>query len=157
MKTTDILESSRYPQQPIYYFAYGMLTDPHYMGDAHLVGVARLVNFKYVMYRFANVESEPGGTVYGCLWSIDRNFLSYLDTIEGYPQLYDRKTYPVYVGDKKYPAEIYVMTPHTRKFLNGTTPSKKYVNSIRRGYRGAGVPLEQLDSALMYAKRNFDK
>ena len=138
-------------EQPIYYFAYGMLTDPEIMEGIDLVGVAALPNFRYEMLEYANVFPDSGSTVYGCLWQIDRRVIARLDQIEGYPQLYDRKTVPAYVDGKKYITELYTMTPATRNQLAGTMPEQSYVNKIVRGYNHAGVPLEQVRSALKSA------
>ena len=146
MKINDILTEAG--AAPIYYFAYGMLTDPAYMDGVELVGVAELPNFRYEMLEYANVVPEAGSTVYGCLWVLDRQFLSQLDRIEGYPTLYDRKTVPAYVNGEKYVAELYTMTPDTVEQLQGTRPSQSYINSIVRGYHAAGVPLDQLRQSL---------
>lgn len=140
-----IVESSA---APIYYFAYGMLTDPEYMGAADLVGAAELHNFNFEMLLYANVVPESGSRVWGSLWSIDRQLLSQLDSIEGYPTLYDRKTVPVFVDGEKYVAEIYTMTPETRGELKHTQPSSGYIERIARGYRHAGIQLDQLTQAL---------
>lgn len=138
-------------EQPIYYFAYGMLTDPEIMEGIELVGVAALPNFRYEMLEYANVFPDSGSTVYGCLWQVDRRVIARLDQIEGYPQLYDRKTVPAYVDGNKYVAELYTMTPATRDQLKGTMPNQRYVDKIVRGYSHAGVPLEQVKSALKSA------
>jgi len=141
---------------PVYYFAYGMLTDPDKMPGANLVGVGELRNFEYKLYTYANVEPTAGSTVYGCLWEIDAKLLSRLDMIEGFPSLYDRRSYPVYCDGEKYAAEVYVMTPFTLKYMQGTTPSKSYVNTIAKGYQHAGVPLSQLNSAVQAAIKASD-
>ena len=100
MKITEITEG-RKGDVPVYYFSYGMLTDPELMQGLHMVGVAELPNFEYKMYSWANVEHKPGSKVYGVLWAIDHNVISQLDRAEGYPSLYDRRTYPVYVDGNK--------------------------------------------------------
>lgn len=142
---------------PIYYFAYGMLTDPGIMKGIKLVGRAELKNFEYKMYLYANVEPKPGSVVYGSLWEIDRDYLSYLDHIEGYPTLYDRRTYPVFVDGERYVAEIYVMTPKTLQYVKGTFPDDGYIESIEDGYQNAGIPLEQLDDALNVAWEEYHR
>jgi gamma-glutamylcyclotransferase (GGCT)/AIG2-like uncharacterized protein YtfP len=145
MNLQDLFEAGG---QPTYYFAYGMLTDPEIMSGIDLVGVGELRNFRYEMYAYANVTPEPGSTVYGCLWAVDRQIISRLDNIEGYPSLYDRRIYPVWVDGKKYAAEVYVMTPQTVQQMQGNNPTQGYVDKIVRGYNHAGVPLEQLKKAL---------
>jgi gamma-glutamylcyclotransferase (GGCT)/AIG2-like uncharacterized protein YtfP/GNAT superfamily N-acetyltransferase len=133
---------------PIYYFAYGMLTDPKIMKGADFVGTAVLKNFEYEMFQYANVYPQPGSQVVGVLWSLDRRMLSQLDRTEGYPDLYDRKTVPVYVDGNKVVAELYTMTPETREHLEGTKPRKTYVARIARGYQAAGVPMSQLVNSI---------
>jgi len=133
---------------PVYYFAYGMLTDPEYMEAATLVGAAILPNFEFELLLYANVVPSSGNQVGGSLWAIDKQLLSQLDSIEGYPSLYDRKTVPVFVDGQRYVAELYTMTPQTRRELEGTQPGQGYINRIIRGYQNAGVDLEQLNNAL---------
>jgi len=147
-KKHESVDEGRNADVPVYYFAYGMLTDPHLMEGLELVGVGKLRNFKYHMYSWANVEPTPGAKVLGCLWAIDRREIARLDQAEGYPSLYDRRTYPVYCNGQKYPAEVYVMTPQTLEYCQGSQPSQGYVNRIVRGYRNAGIPLSQLQHAL---------
>lgn len=147
MKITEITEG-RKGDVPVYYFSYGMLTDPQLMQGLDMVGVAELPNFEYKMYSWANVEHKPGSKVYGVLWAIDHNVISQLDRAEGYPQLYDRRTYPVYVDGNKIAAEVYIMTPDTLEQVQDTQPSQGYVNRVVRGYNNAGVPMQQLQAAL---------
>ena len=147
MRITEITEG-RNADKPVYYFSYGMLTDPQLMQGLTQVGVAELPNFTYKMYSWANVEPSPGKKVYGVLWAIDHNVIAQLDRAEGYPQLYDRRTYPVYVDGNKIPAEVYIMTPNTLEQVQGSSPTQQYVNRIVRGYKNAGVPLQQLQAAL---------
>lgn len=146
-------------EQPVYYFAYGMLTDPEIMDGIELVGVAKLPNFRYEMFEYANVVPEPSSVVYGCLWRVDRRIIANLDRVEGYPTLYDRKTVPVYVKGQKYAAELYTMTPATREQLADTSPSESYIEKIERGYSHAGVPLAQVDAAIdeLYSRHQVDE
>jgi gamma-glutamylcyclotransferase (GGCT)/AIG2-like uncharacterized protein YtfP len=134
-------------EAPTYYFAYGMLTDPSIMTGPHLIGPATLQNFTMEMLQYANVIPSPGDYVVGALWEINREWLHHLDSAEGYPTLYDRKTVPVYHRGEKYVAELYTMTPATRKRLQNTKPSDDYIASIHAGYTHAGIPLQQLDYA----------
>ena len=139
-------------EAPIFYMAYGMLTNPDYMGDSQRVGVAELRNFEFELRQHANVIPKAGSTVYGGLWIITRQQLSQLDRIEGYPTYYDRKTVPVYVDGEKYAAEVYTMTPESREVVDDTSPSMSYVKSIVTGYKAFGIPTGQLADALKKTK-----
>ena len=132
----------------IYYFAYGMLTDPDYMGAAELVGPAELNGFKFTLYMYANVENNPGSKVVGALWRIDQDLLDELDMVEGYPSLYNRITVPVYSNGKMYKAQVYTMTLDTRKRLKKSYPSEHYIQTIIKGYNHAGLNLDQLYNSL---------
>jgi gamma-glutamylcyclotransferase (GGCT)/AIG2-like uncharacterized protein YtfP len=146
MKVGEILRENN--RAPTYYFGYGMLTNPTYMSNAKLIGVAELRNFELTITSYANVEQKTGSNVYGALWEIDRDFISTLDKIEGYPTLYDRKTYPVYLDGKKYTAEIYFMTPVTVGRSQYMIPEQDYIDMMEEGYQRAGIPLSQIDDAL---------
>lgn len=146
MKITDLLTEAG--EQPIYYFAYGMLTDPDHMQGVELVGKAELKNFTFQMYCYANVFPQAGSKVFGSLWVINREMLHKLDMIEGYPSLYDRKMVPVICDGQRYEAFVYVMTPQTIEDVQDTAPSKGYINRIIRGYNNAGIPLQQLENSL---------
>ena len=148
MKYSDLIESREYPEPDLFYFAYGMLTDPKLMPGATFLGKAELNNFSFEMLAYANVIPVKSKTVYGCLWAIDRKLLKELDYTEGYPFLYDRKTVPVFYNNKRYSAEIYTMTPETRKQMNGSSPSSKYVSKIVAGYNNAKIDLKQLADAI---------
>jgi len=135
-------------EKPIYYFAYGMLTDPALMTDARLLSKATLKNFKFNLVQFANVTPSNGDEVHGALWEIDQDTLDRLDMTEGYPELYDRQTVSVLVEDEEVAAQVYVMTPNTKEWLNNTRPTKYYINRLYEGYTNAGIPLQQLTGAL---------
>jgi gamma-glutamylcyclotransferase (GGCT)/AIG2-like uncharacterized protein YtfP len=132
---------------PIYYFAYGMLTDPEIMQGAELIGPATLNNFTFELLSHANVYPKAGAIAAGVLWAIDRQLLAHLDRIEGYPFYYDRKTVPVICNGQRYEAELYTMTPESREHSQGRIPSNGYVQSLVRGYNHAGVPLDQINAA----------
>jgi gamma-glutamylcyclotransferase (GGCT)/AIG2-like uncharacterized protein YtfP len=148
MLVNELFESREHPEPVIYYFAYGMLTDPNLMPGAEFLGKAILKNFKFEMFTYANVFPEAGSSVQGSLWSIDRQLLKSLDETEGYPYLYDRKKVPVFFNNKRYEADVYFMTPETRKQLAGTKPSKSYIKRIVRGYDNANIDQSQLTDAV---------
>lgn len=131
-------------QQPQYYFAYGMLTDPRHMPEARRVGRAELRNHALRFWHYADVVPESGSTVQGVLWSLPSGMLATLDTVEGYPSLYGRKTVPVWHDGQRYEAVIYYMTPATHAAIKDRMPSTTYVRTVSRGYVMAGIPLSQI-------------
>jgi hypothetical protein len=145
MKITEILMEAG--AMPIYYFAYGMLTDPDYMAGAELIGAATLNNFEFELLGHANVHPQAGASSAGVLWAIDRQLLSELDRVEGYPHYYDRKTVPVMCDGQRYEAEVYSMTPESRARSQGQPVSPRYVQTVVKGYNHAGVPVTQIDQA----------
>ncbi|NDB59426.1 gamma-glutamylcyclotransferase [bacterium] len=133
--------------EPIYYFAYGMLTDPQMMPGAQFIGPAVLQNYAYEFARFANVYERGGSNVDGVLWELPTDYIRELDAVEGYPRFYGRKTVPVISGGKRYVAWVYYMTPAARESLDGDLPSMNYVRSILNGFRHAGITPQQVSDA----------
>jgi len=135
--------------QPIYYFAYGMLTDPDIMQGAHFIGRGQLQNHKFEFYQFADVVQTAGSHVDGVLWELpDEQMLRYLDHIESYPTMYGRKIVPIFVDGQKYEAWVYYMTPATRQSTaNHRMPSNSYVTTIVNGYKHAGITSNQVGDA----------
>lgn len=134
--------------EPIYYFSYGMLTNPLNMHQAELIGPAILPNFKFELSKYANVVYSLGDHVEGVLWKLDRSFLGKLDKIEECPWLYNRKTVPTYIINSKFISELYTMTPMAREHLADELPEKEYVISLIKGYRNAHISLDQIKFAL---------
>ena len=138
---------------PVYYFAYGMLTDPKNMPGCQAIGAARLHNHRLEFYQYADVEEHAGSEVQGVLWSLPINMLSQLDQVEGVPYLYNRKTMPVTVGGQRYEAYVYTMTPQARQQVQNRAPSTSYLRTLARGYIQFGLPNRQLHSAIQRASR----
>ena len=142
------MRASEFVPAPIYYFAYGMLTDPANVPNGELIGQAILPNFRFEMFEYANVIPAAGSRVIGTLWKLDRKMMHQLDQVEEYPSLYDRKTVPVIQDGKRYEAELYTMTPTTRNDLRDSKPSMDYIKQLVRGYNNAGIPLAQIKKSL---------
>lgn len=136
----------------VYYFAYGMLTDPDHMQGAKKVGAATIKNFEFELLRFANMVYKPGAISHGALWLISRDMLSYLDSVESYPVMYDRKTVPVQYVNNKIMAEMYILTKEYRQQFLKTEPDKSYLNNLYKGYDHFGLPTAQIDNALNIEK-----
>jgi gamma-glutamylcyclotransferase (GGCT)/AIG2-like uncharacterized protein YtfP len=135
--------------RPQYYFAYGMLTDPDVMHGVHMVGAAQLQNYQFELLQYANVYTRQGSTVWGTLWQVDQDVIRELDYIEGYPDFYTRRKVTVTSQGHKYKAEVYTMTQTSRAYLVDTSPNQAYINKLVRGYQHAGLPLSQIQAALI--------
>jgi gamma-glutamylcyclotransferase (GGCT)/AIG2-like uncharacterized protein YtfP len=138
---------------PVYYFAYGMLTDPKNMPGCQAIGAARLHNHRLEFYQYADVEEHAGTEVQGVLWSLPMDMLSQLDQVEGVPYLYNRKTMPVTANGERYEAYVYTMTPQARQQVQNRAPSTSYLRTLARGYIQFGLPNRQLHSAIQRASR----
>lgn len=136
-------------QPEVYYFAYGMLTDPKNMRGAELIGSAELRNHKLEFHRYADIVDSYGNTVRGVLWSIPREMLSVLDQVEGVPSLYGRKQVPVFKDGKRYEAWVYQMTPNTREQLKDIRPTRNYLTTLARGYIKSDIPSKQIHNAVI--------
>lgn len=137
--------------KPIYYFAYGMLTDPRKMMklNAKKIGRAALSDFKLELMQHANVIKDPGSTVEGVLWKIDQEALEVLDAVEGYPVYYNRINVQVNVDGRSVNSEVYVMTSDSRErsYQHGY-PTQRYINDMLNGYRSSNINMNQLKIAV---------
>lgn len=133
----------------MYYFAYGMLTDPYVMPeDAEFYGKAVLNNHSLEFKYYANAIKSTD-SMYGVLWGIDDEILRELDMVEGVPTLYTRKQ--VQVSNKEIgtvTAWVYNMTADTRKHMAGKTPAVSYLKSLAYGYRMAEIPLTEIQKGM---------
>jgi gamma-glutamylcyclotransferase (GGCT)/AIG2-like uncharacterized protein YtfP len=133
----------------IFYFAYGMLTDPYIMPeDAEFYGKALLNNHSLEFRYYANAV-ESSESMYGVLWSIDNDILAELDMVEGVPTLYTRKQ--VQVTSKEIgtvTAWVYNMTEDTRTRLADKKPAVSYLKSLAYGYRTAKIPLTEIQKGM---------
>ena len=145
------MRAEEFSPAPVYYFAYGMLTDPKNMPGCQAIGAARLHNHRLEFYQYADVEQHAGSEVRGVLWSLPNGMLSQLDQVEGVPYLYNRKTMPVTAGGQRYEAYVYTMTPQARQQVQDRAPSLGYLRTLARGYIEFGLPNNQLHSAIQRA------
>jgi gamma-glutamylcyclotransferase (GGCT)/AIG2-like uncharacterized protein YtfP len=146
MKTKEIIQVAERPL--INYFAYGMLTDPDLMQGITRIGVATLPNYSFELLQYANIYVDAGGKTSGVLWAIDSAIQEQLDSIEGYPTFYDRKTVLVHSNGRRFNASVYMMTPDSRELLRDTTPRRDYIQRVSRGYISAGMALDQIQRAM---------
>lgn len=142
----------------LYYFAYGMLTDPDIMSDGDFIGDGILQNHMFEFRQFANVTESSGSSVRGVVWEITPDMLSYLDEIEGYPNFYTRVKVNVRTKIGVVKAEMYTMTAAAIRSIPPAPPTKKYLRSLYSGYSHAGISTAQIQKAIdelhrMYIKR----
>lgn len=136
----------------MYYFAYGMNTDPsamQYESLANPIGSATLDGYHLEFAYFATIAK--GGTMQGALWEIDELTLKQLDKREGYPEFYTRFVVPVTIDEtnEKVNAIVYQMTPEYVEFrVVDKLVSDYYLDMLRSGYTTFGIPLSQINRAL---------
>lgn len=157
--TVDTLdEAIPSPTAPLYYFAYGMLTNPNLMPKpARLIGAAKLQYYKLELLSHANVIEDRSSSVEGALWSVNSAIIEHLDTVEGVPYYYIRKPVEVHCNGKTYSAQIYVMTDSARQdSLHTGYPTQHYVDTMVAGYRVAKIPVQQIATALDELEQRLD-
>ena len=132
----------------LYYFAYGMLTDPDIMSEGDFIGDGILQNHKFEFRQFANVTESSGDRVKGVVWEITPDTLSHLDQIEGYPTFYTRVKVSVSTTIGVVTAEMYTMTDAAMKSIPPAPPTKQYLRRLYSGYSHAGISTAQIQKAI---------
>jgi len=135
----------------IYYFAYG--SNLH-----HLQMKKRCSNCKFLKkiilhnynltfrskYGAADIEKKRGKKVYGALYIISKSAEKRLDVYEEYPTLY-KKIFFHYQGKK---VMTYIMPKKTKL----VAPTKKYIDTIKQGYKDCKISIKSLNVALLHVK-----
>ncbi|MGO1468832.1 MAG: gamma-glutamylcyclotransferase family protein [Tissierella sp.] len=129
------------------YFAYASNLSKDYMlsrcPDAVPIKKARLKGFNLTFNELADIVEDKNEEVLGAIYVISKEELDVLDTLEGYPDLYNR--IGVEVFDEKgntYEALAYIMTEKKLK-----SPPEHYYKLLLDGYRDWGLSLEKLEAA----------
>ena len=134
-----------------YYFAYG--SNLH-----HLQMKRRCPNCKYIKkiilnnykltfrskYGAADIQRAKNKKVYGALYIISQSAEKRLDIYEEYPTLY-KKMYFKYDGKK---VMTYIMPKKTKL----VSPSTRYLNIIKQGYKDCKINIKSLNLALSQLK-----
>lgn len=132
----------------MYYFAYGMNTNPIEMQircpESQCLGRSQLMDHVLRFATHADVIACAGSDVEGVLWEISAADLQSLDILEGYPIYYNRSLLSVCWQGQKIQAEVYHMQPGIENQL----PSQRYLQMVEDGYRANQVPLDQLHNAV---------
>ena len=134
-----------------YYFAYG--SNLHHLQMKRRCPNCRFIK-KIVLHNYnltfrskygaADIEKKVGGKVYGGLYVISKAAERKLDIYEEYPTLY-KKMFFTYC-DKKI--MTYIMTKKTRP----VSPTTKYLNVIKQGYKDCKLSMKSLNAALLPLK-----
>ena len=130
------------------YFAYGSNLNHLQMKkrckDSIYLKKFKLKNFRLTFrskYRAADIEIKKNSKVTGALFEISKSDEKKLDIYEDYPTLY-KKHYFHYYGKK---VMTYVMVKKTSfKF-----PFKRYLNTIKKGYKDCRLDKKYLQKALL--------
>ena len=129
------------------YFAYGSNLNHFQMKrrckDSFFLKKINLKNFRLTFrskYRAADIEYKKNSIVPGGLFEISKSDEKKLDVYEDYPILY--KKYYFYYYKKK--VMTYIMIKKTKfKF-----PTKRYLNTVKRGYKDCRLDKKYLNKAL---------
>ena len=134
-----------------YYFAYG--SNLHHLQMKKRCPKCRFIkkmilkNYDLTFrskYGAADIQKKRGKKVYGALFEISKTAERRLDIYEEYPTLY-RKKFFKYQGKK---IMTYIMPKKTKLI----TPTKRYINIIRQGYRDCKIKMKSLNAALIPVK-----
>ena len=135
----------------IYYFAYG--SNLHHLQmkrRCHNCRFLKKIILKnYTMtfrskYGVADIEKKWGGKVYGALYTISKAAERRLDIYEEYPTLY-KKMFFIYNNKK-------VMTYIMPKKTKHVSPSTRYLNIIKQGYKDCKLNMKSLNDSLSQLK-----
>lgn len=127
------------------YVAFGIFTNGdiiHSLTDGKKENLGRVVisDWKFRWRGCADVEPSEGDSFEGLLWRIDQDTLDSLDTVEGYPNFYNR----VIVQTSHGPALMYTMVNKGPLEI----PSDHMFAEICVGYNRNGLDTDQLFEAL---------
>jgi len=129
------------------YFAYGSNLNHFQMKrrckDSVYLKKINLKEFRLTFrskYRAADIEKKKNYSVTGGLYEISRSDEKKLDIYEDFPLLY-KKMYFIHYGKK-------IMTFIMTKKTEYRYPTKKYLNTIKQGYKDCDLDFNFLKKAL---------
>lgn len=114
---------------------------------ARIVGPARLLDFRLVFRRVADVVFHPGHEVPVGLYRVTEECVRALDRYEGFPRVYERRFVLAHTPDGPVWSFVYVMRDRPI-----SPPTPEYLHTIRRGYQGFDLPIEPLHRAVREAE-----
>lgn len=113
-----------------------------------VAGIGTLNNYTLKFRRHADIQPDPGSTVYGVVWTIQDRHLEELDRLEGYPIYYTRKIVSVVLDNSLVDAIAYIMVDQSAESL----PDPHYLYSCIKGYQDNDIPLYQIENAVKSAR-----
>ena len=132
-------------EETFLYFGYGSNLDKEAMNlrcpSNKEVASVVLEDYRMIYNNYATIEKSTGDKVLGAVYEIAKKDLSNLDYYEGYPRLYNRKTYTVKdlgTGEKIEAMGYFMENPEFR------LPSDVYFLTLVQGYRDWNLPLDHL-------------
>ena len=135
----------------IFYFAYG--SNLHHLQmkkrcpNCRFIKKIILHNYKLTFrskYGAADIEKKMGKKVYGALYLISKIAEKKLDVYEEYPILYKKMFFKY--GNKK--VMTYIMIKKTKL----VSPTTRYLNIIKQGYKDCKLNIKSLNDSLSQLK-----
>ena len=135
----------------IFYFAYG--SNLHHLQmkrrcpNCRFIKKIILHNYKLTFrskYGAADIEKKMGKKVYGALYLISKIAEKKLDVYEEYPILYKKMFFKY--GNKK--VMTYIMIKKTKL----VSPTPRYLNIIKQGYKDCKLNIKSLNDSLSQLK-----
>lgn len=144
------------------YIAYGSNMDTGQMRyrcpTAKAIGTGEVKDYE-LLFRghdrgaYATIEPKVGSSVPVLIWEIGPNDERHLDVYEGYPRFYGKEEIEVQTEEGVESIMVYLMNPgHTLGM-----PSNEYLDTIKRGYREAGISLQTLYEAVEKVQERAEK
>lgn len=135
----------------IFYFAYG--SNLHHLQMKRRCPNCRFIK-KIILHNYsltfrskygaADIEKKMGKKVYGALYLISKIAEKKLDVYEEYPTLYKKMFFKY--GNKK--VMTYIMTKKTKLI----SPTTRYLNVIKQGYKDCKINIKSLNDSLSQFK-----
>ena len=133
------------------YFAYGSNLHHRQMKrrckDSRFIKKIILKNYMLTfrgIYGVADIEKKKGNKVHGALYYISQTDNKRLDIYEEYPKEYTKMFFKL----NKQKIMTYIMPKKTKN----VTPTKRYLDIIKQGYKDCKLNLKSLNDALLQLK-----
>lgn len=141
------------------YIAYGSNMNLGQMAsrcpDSKLLGNSQIEGYSLEFHgrnggAVATIVPREDSRVPVVLWEISERDERNLDRYEGFPRLYFKKDFRVYLGKRKVSAFAYIMSSGYEVGI----PSEYYYNVILEGYTNNGIDTKPLFAALFSAREH---